>query len=98
MVHTQGNVEGFEWCHISHKNSVSSSYEIPDGRNCVLCLRYLSYSLRRSTKTEQREVRRLDNLLLHEEERSEQESSAWSFRRPESIPPSRRFPEEGEEE
>ena len=44
-------------------------YEVLDGRNCSLWLRYLCGSYRCNTKKKQREIRRIDNHLLHDQER-----------------------------
>ena len=61
FIHTQAHVDGFELCHLSPQSSMSSLYRILGGRNCFLCLRFLSVSHRCDTKIEQREIRRFDN-------------------------------------
>ena len=62
--------------------------------DCGTCLMPSGHN----TKTEQREVRRLDKPLLYEKEGSKQESSAWPIRRSESPPSSKGLPEECDKE
>ena len=69
-----------------------------DGRNCLLWLRYLSGFHRCNTKMKQREIQRLDDPSLHDQEGREPRCSSWYIGRATSILPSTPMLERGAQE